>query len=496
VLFRQDKMIRIFLFGLLLVLLFSACRKEDDLFEGDNAQLVFSSDTVNFDTVFTSIGTATKNIRVYNPYDETVRISSIRLNGGEQSTFRINVDGSPGAIHEDVEIYPEDSIFIFIEATIDPNNELNPFVIEDFIEFNTNGSLQKVDLIAWGQNAIYFTPTSFNQNLPDFTCLTGPCSDSVPPVNITWTNELPYVIFGYLALDSADKLTIEAGTQVHFHNNGGLWVFRDATLQVNGTKENPVIFQGDRPESRFDDLPGQWDRIWINEGGQNEINYAVIKNSFIGIQAEALFLDEGPSSFGDLKITNTIIQNCSGIGLLTSLFNLQAENLLIGNCGESNVAVQGAGSYRFDHCTFANFFNRARRESPAFFVQNSLNTPLGIVVDTPSVQLRNSIVFGQNQNEFGTSIVNQGEIHLDFSDVLLKTEENTSDTTQFKRIIQNPTQDIFIDPFMGDFHLIENSPAIDRGSPVVGNQIPNDLDENPRTIDNAPDLGVYEFKPE
>lgn len=486
---------RYFLYFILIFTIVSSCRKEDDIFEGDNAKLLFSSDTVSFDTVFTSIGTATKNIRVYNPYDETVRINSIRLNDGEQSVFRINVDGEPGNIHENIEIFPEDSIFIFIEATIDPNDELNPFVIEDFIEFNTNGSLQKLELIAWGQNAIYFTPTSFNENLPNFTCLTSPCSDSIPPVDITWTNELPIVIFDYLALDSADKLTIEAGTKVHFHNNGGLWVFRDATLKVNGTKENPVIFQGDRLESRFDDLPGQWDRIWINEGGQNEINYAIIKNSFIGIHAEALFLDQAPTSFGNLKITNTIIENCSGFGLLTSLFNLEAENLLIGDCGESNVSIQAAGSYQFKHCTFANYFNQSRRETPAFFAQNNLNTPLGTVIDTPFVQLSNSIIFGLNQSEFNTNIINQGSIRLDFSHVLLKTDQNTNDSAQFKEIIRNPQNEIFVEPRMGDFHLIENSPAIDQGDPNLGSQIPNDLDEVSRTSDAAPDLGVYEFVP-
>ena len=190
-----------------------SCRRDDDIFDGNNAQLKFSHDTISFDTVFTSIGSITENIRVFNPYNETVRINSIRLNGGQQSIFRINVDGSPGPFLENIEIAPNDSMFIFIEATIDPTNERNPFIIEDFIEFSTNGSIQRVHLIAWGQNAIYFTPTSFNRNLPDFTCLTGPCHDSIPPVNVTWTNELPYVIFGYVALDTLDQLTIEAGSK-------------------------------------------------------------------------------------------------------------------------------------------------------------------------------------------------------------------------------------------------------------------------------------------
>ena len=176
---------RILLLFLGIIILFS-CRREDEINDDASARLNFSTDSITFDTVFTTIGSVTKNIRVYNPYKETIVISSIRLNGGNQSTFRINVDGAPGPYHENVEIAPEDSMFIFVEATVDPNIQTNPFIIEDFIEFNTNGNRQNINLVAWGQNAIYFTPTSFNQNLPDFTCLTGPCSDAVPPVNVTW----------------------------------------------------------------------------------------------------------------------------------------------------------------------------------------------------------------------------------------------------------------------------------------------------------------------
>lgn len=486
-------------FSLILVigiLFFSSCRKDDDLFEGTDAQLEFSNDTISFDTVFTSLGSITENIRVFNPYKEKIKINSIRLNGGNQSVFRINVDGSSGSFHENVEIAAKDSMFIFIEVTIDPNNDLNPFIIEDFIEFSTNGNIQRVNLIAWGQNAIYFTPTSFNRNLPDFTCLTGPCSDSIAPVDVTWTKELPYVVFGYVALDTLDQLTIEAGTRVFFHNNGGLWVFRGGTLKVNGTKDEPVIFQGDRLQNRFDDVPGQWDRIWINEGGQNEINHAIIKNAFIGIQAEALFLNQSqPNSLGNLSINNTVIENCSNIGLLSSLFNLEANNLLISNCGASNVVIQALGNYSFDHCTFANYFNQARRESPAFFAQNALNTPLGLVTDTPSIQMRNSIIFGNIESEFNTEIVNQGSIDINFSNVLIKTDQNTSDTSQFKNIVKNPLGSVFENPFMGDFHLIENSSAIDTGDINIANQIPEDLDCISRTGDGKPDLGVYEFVP-
>jgi len=318
-----------FLLLILIVSVVFSCRKDNDFIEDNSAKLEFSTDSISFDTVFTTIGSETKNFRIYNPHNQPIKISSIRLNGGTNSNFRINIDGLSGNNFQNLEIPAEDSLFAFIEVTVDPNNTFNPFVIEDFIEFNTNGNQQKIILTAWGQNAIYYTPTSFNRGLPDFTCLTGPCSDLVPPVDVTWTDSLPIVVYGFIAIDTLDKLTIEEGTKVHFHNGGGMWVYRGGELDVNGTKEKPVIFRGDRLEPGFDDVPGQWDRIWINEGAINDINYAVVQNAFVGIQAEALFLNGNPTQLGNLNLRNTIIKNCSGIGLLTAYFNVLAENTVI-----------------------------------------------------------------------------------------------------------------------------------------------------------------------
>lgn len=485
------------LFIAFLLLLAFACRKEEDIFDSPSAQLRFSTDSITFDTVFTTVGSVTKNIRVYNPYDERVKIGSIRLQGGESSAFRINVDGSPGAIHSNVEIAAKDSLFIFIEATIDPTNQNNPFVITDQIEFFTNGNRQDVDLVAWGQDANYFTPTSFNRNLPDFTCLTGPCSDTVAPVNITWTKDKPYVIYGFIAIDSLDQLTIEAGTRVYFHQDGGMWVYRGGTLKVNGTQEEPVIFQGDRLEEAYKARPGQWDRIWINEGGANEINHAIIRNGFIGIQAEVLPFDDPPyNDPAGLLLRNTRIENCSGFGLLSSIYNIRAENLVVSNCGQYNVVLRGAGNFDFFHCTFSNFFQADSRETPSFFVQNSFVTANATqVIGEPQVGLYNSIVYGDLENEFITEVINNGNIELDVRNCILRTNQSVSDTASFKNITLNPPNQIFEDPVNRQLKLIENSVARNIGDLNIANQVMNDILGNSRVADGQPDLGAYEYTP-
>lgn len=485
------------LFISLLFILLASCRKEDEIFDGSSAQLNFSTDSITFDTVFTTIGTSTKYFMVHNPYSETVKISSIRLIGGQQSNFRINVDGRSGNSHQDVEIPPKDSIWVFVEATVDPNNLQNPFVIEDYVEFITNSNRQTVKLVAWGQNAIYYTPTTFSNNLPDYTCLTGPCGDDIPPVNVQWTDSLPIVIYGYVVVDSLDELTIQAGTKVHFHNSAGLWVYSGGKLTVNGTKEEPVIFQGDRLELPYSERPGQWDRIWINEGAQNSINYAIIKNAFIGIQAEVLPFTNppyDPNTPRYLEIKNTIIDNSASVGLLSSIFSIDAENLLITNSGQHNVVLRSAGDYSFTHCTFANYFDAANRETPSFFVLNSFVTANATqVIGVPEVQLYNSIVDGDLDNEFDTEVINNGSITFDVQNTLLKTTYNTSNASEFQNIIKNPSSEIFNDPLNGDFELFEQSVARNGGNINFANQVPLDLNGESRTTDGQPDLGVFEW---
>lgn len=485
----------------LLIVLFS-CRREDEIFDGTSAQLEFSTQTISFDTVFTTVGSTTQNFRVFNPYKETVRISSIRLAGGEQSNFRINVDGRPGSYHENIEIAPKDSIWIFVEATVDPNNEQNPFVIEDQIEFITNGNRQAVELVAWGQNAIYYTPTTFYQNLPDISCLNHPkpCSEKNSPMNMVWTDSLPIVIYGYVFVDSLDQLTIEKGTKVYFHNNAGMWVYSGGQLTVNGTKEEPVLFRGDRREMSYENIPGQWDRIWINEGAVHEINYAIIKNAFIGIHLEHLPfrnpIADPKNEAWKLKITNTVIDNCSGFGLFATLHNVEAENLIITDCGQYNVAIRSGGRYDFKHCTFANYYQEAERETPAFYIQNwVVNSLRQQIILEADINVYNSIIYGTLESEFDTERIDTVKIDLDFQNTIIKTDHNTSNTAQFKNIIKNPADNIFSDPTEGIFRLYSGSVAKDKGSLQIANRAPFDYDGEDRTKDGKPDLGAFEFIP-
>lgn len=486
---------------LLMTLLFLSCRK--DRFITDNgAGLQFSEDTVIFDTVFTTIGSVTKRVKVYNPYDANIKISSIRLAGGKQSMFRINVDGIAGNA-QDVVIRSKDSLYIFVEVTVDPNNTNNPLIVTDSILFSTNGVQQDVDLVAWGQDAIYYLPDHFTAGLPPYQCTDGSC-DGAKQVITTWTNTKPIVVYGYLVVDSLDILRIEAGTQVHFHKNSGLWVYRYGQLIVNGTSTDPVVFQGDRLEYAYEEEPGQWDRIWINDGAygyDNVINNAIVKNAFIGIQAETLpFSPLLPTSPNRLELNNVFIRNCSGVGLYGRNYKIYANNTLVTNCGQYATTLTGGGEYEFNHCTVANYWSQSTRDTPSLLMQNfyeDINQTVQIR-DIVKANFNNCIIEGNNQDnfEYRVEIESPGTVNYKFNHCILRTDTVTTDGAKYISLIKNPSAKVFADSVT--YKLAAGSPARDAGDPTVLQLAPgvlvNDYLYNSRD-GVSPDLGAVEYKP-
>ncbi|MFN3876582.1 MAG: hypothetical protein ACK4L7_11810, partial [Flavobacteriales bacterium] len=290
--------------------LLAGCRK-DRLFTDQPVRLEFSEPEVLFDTVFAlspPIGTVTKRFRVRNPAAQGVRVD-ISLEGGSSSPFRINVDGSPGLRFQQVEIAGRDSIYVFVEATLDQSGQNTPLIHEDNIVFLNNGSEQRVKLVAWGQDAHYYRPTNFPEGLPPYSIIAGEGE------TVHWANDKPYVIYGYAAVDSLGTLVIDPGVRVHVHGGGGLWIYRWGRLLANGTVQEPITFQGDRLESLYAELPGQWDRIWINDGptgADHVLQNVLIKNALVGLQCETWpGLPDAPTSAAWARLLNVRIRNCS-----------------------------------------------------------------------------------------------------------------------------------------------------------------------------------------
>ncbi|MDO8998988.1 MAG: hypothetical protein Q7W45_04410 [Bacteroidota bacterium] len=387
---------------------FTSCKK-DKITLDSGAKLQFSQDSILFDTVFTTIGSSTRNIRVRNKNNQRIKISSIQLQGGSASPFILNVDGAKGITFNDVEIAANDSLYIFIQVNVNPNNANSPLIINDAIKFSVNGNEQTVYLEAWGQDAYYHRPTDAIK-FKDGSYLAYSLVSASNNTTVTWTNDKPHVIYGYLVVDSTQKLIINAGVRVFLNYKAGLWVYRYGELKVLGQKGNEVTFTGARREKEYADEPGQWDRIWINEGSvNNEINYAIIKNGYIGVQAE--FFGGANVNFitepRRLKITNTKIQNMTLWGFYGLGYNVYGGNNVFSNCQEHCVNIQLGGKYTFLHCTFANFWEKDNaRTKPAININNYTAEQ---VLPLDSAYFGNCIIDGKLSNEIN--------LDLDYSDV-------------------------------------------------------------------------------
>lgn len=461
------------------VLLTFQCQPERTFIEESDAQLSFTIDTLSFDTVFTTIGTITKSFRVKNPHKQFIKIDRISLAGGYSSVFRINVDGQPGLRFSDLEIAPKDSMFIFVEATLDPNQSGDILLIEDSIIFVTNGNTQDVNLEAWGQDVHMI-------------------KEGVIEENTNWINDKPYLITDYLYVDSLSSLSIDPGVRVYMHYNALLYV--DGTLELNGTLEEPIKFQGDRLEEFYQDKPGQWRFIYFSENSHS----SVINNAEIICGTMGVFISASPESGKqpDIKISSTTINHMSSNGIYSLNASVEASNMVIGDCGGACAALIYGGSYDFNHCTFYNAWPSwySNRTLPALFMADyflNINDDGEWVVYTGGVydkaEFKNSIIYGNGRSELEIDSYEDLQMNYRFDHCLTRINTDSLDYASdplFSNIINN--EDPKLDSIPVLYSLDTLSPAINAGLADYAISIPFDYAGNSRLDDEAPDLGAFE----
>ena len=484
----------------------AGCRK-DLQFTGDGVTLEFSTEQVLFDTVFSQLTTSvTKRFVARNPNAQGVRVD-IALVGAAPSPFRMNVDGVSGETFDDVEIAGKDSIFIFVEVLPGATGVNTPFVIEDHIRFNTNGTEQEVLLQVWGQDVLKYpnaeAPLQNIQGLPPFCYIAGGYDDNGVQIcgeNVVWTAEKPILLMNYAVVDSCNSLTIEPGARIYVHSGAGLWVYKYGRLTAEGTLDQRIRFQGDRLEPAYQGLPGQWDRIWINEGdaGQdNSLKNVEIRDALIGLQCETFPSDpSAPTSAAKLLLENVRIRNCSAAGILSRNYRITSRNLLVANAGQYCVALTGGGEYDFNHTTIANYWAYDVREEPAFIMTNTFQDINGDVQsrDILTSTFQNGIIYGSNANEFQVDLQPGPIADYFFDRYLFRTDQGTSDAAHFgdQNFIIRNQDPAFVDALEDDFHLSSGSvSARDKGNITGPIQ---DLDGVLRA-DGQPDLGCYEYVP-
>ncbi|MDG1730765.1 MAG: hypothetical protein P8K68_13945 [Algibacter sp.] len=517
-----------FIITLGFLILWSSCRKDFE-FSPSTGSLQFSKDTVYLDTVFTNIGSSTYNLKVYNRSDNDIVIPNVSLTEGFNSLYRMSIDGtlgenngsegSEGKVFENVEILAKDSLFIFIETTVDIENQPatgNQFLYTDAIEFDTGSNLQKVELVTLIQDAIFIFPERNNTtkiidtltlDIGGEIVITDLQGRELLPDELNFTNGKPYVIYGFAAVPSGETLTIDAGSRLHFHENSGIIVSNGASININGAYsndqellENEVIFEGDRLETNFSEVPGQWGTIWLLDGSiNNTINYATIKNATIGILS-----DGNPNETNDkLTLSNTQIYNSSSFGVLGRNTSITGENVVINNSGLSSFAGTLGGKYNFTHATLVNYWGDGFRQFPAVLLNNFVvdEDNNATLADLTEANFNNCIIYGNDNPEILLDEIEDEAVvfNFKFTNCLIRFDDSNnqftgpnydfSDTNKYEGIIFNRDPN-FKDKDLNEFIIGDDSAANGKGLAAFATQVPLDILNINRT--SSPDIGAYQ----
>jgi hypothetical protein len=463
-----QKFLMIFAFTALLV----SCRKES-FTDSSSARLTTSVDTLYFDTVFTSTGSTSQIVKIYNDNEKGIHISSVKLAGGAASPFKINVDGFPGPLINNLDLASGDSMYIFVTVTINPTAANLPFILQDSIEIEWNGNRKFVQLDAYGQNAHFLKGVIYKNNT-------------------TWINDLPYVILGGIIVDTNATLTINKGIRVHMHADAPFIV--NGTLNAVGEKYDStrIVFTGDRLDEPYRSYPASYPGIFFTASSQNNLlEYVTVKNAYQGIVATDL------SPGIKLTMRQCIIDNAYDIGLAGVNTSITAENVLISNCGKNLVLVKG-GNYNFKHVTSASFSNAfIQHRNPVAVVSNYTTQNGTAFANNLTASFTNCIFWGEANGVVNDEVVvlrHPGTAYtVNFDQILwrVQTQPATVSGVTVTGAINNiyPAFDsVNNSKRFYDFRLKAASPALNKG---ITTSVNVDLNGLPRPV-GLPDLGAYE----
>ena len=498
----------------LLAIGIAGCSVIDDYSVSPNHFLSFSTDTLSFDTVFTTIGSTTNYFMIYNRNSEALKIERIVLAGGGRNGFRINVDGRKGDNFTDIPIWKNDSLYVAVEVTVNPNDDNSPFVMFDSVVFVTNGRSQYVLLEAYGQNA---------HILKEGTIFSG---------DTTLTADRPYLVYDSIYIPEGVTVVVEQGASFYMHKDAK-WLI-DGTLKTFGTQSEPVVFRADRLNNfstilSYDHISAQWGGLFFGAlSFDNEINYTQIRNGITG-----LMFEESTPDRKKIDIRHSQINNMDGNILQAVNCHIEASNTEFSNAGDYLVMLSG-GKYQFTHCTLANYMQGVMisHNKTRFFPTLTLSDNIITLDEKGEVK---NYTFPLLQAFFDNCIIDgslspdttskyQGEIlfstgidYIDghdeqfnyrFNHCVIKTKKVDNERFNEVVFVDNPKEESMkyvkngkneddLYDYIYDFRLSDESLGIGKADRSIAEQFPVDRYGVDRlTSEFGPSIGAYEYVPE
>lgn len=454
---------------------FTACIN-DDISTSPSDQPTFSVDTLKMGTVFTEDVTVTHKFTVRNRNDKGINISDIRLSGPNADLFRLNVDGLAGKTFQNVEIRANDSIYVFVEATLPANGGTTPQTVNATVDFLTNGVTSHVVLRADGQDVTRLRALTITED----THL---------------TKGRPYQIFDSLVVAEGRTLTLDPGADLRFHD-GATFIVR-GTLICNGTLRDPVSIAGDRTgnvitDITFDLMSRQWNGLQFTVSSHgNRMVHTHLRNTWYGVIVSG---DGKPSADGAPKLwlQNTRLRNSGDLVLEVYDADVQAYGCEFAEAANGVVRLQG-GSHIFNHCTFANYYLFSAIGGAALTLEH-LSPENDAETGTPYTKalISNSIIYGLGPD------ISPGDLlgtEVTLNHCLLRS--NGTDDDNFIACLwdKDPLYYTVREDYIFDYRVKPESPAIGAGDPAL--TLPDAaVDAYGLTRSTtAPTLGAYVYQP-
>lgn len=420
---------------------------EDGISSNPAHQPQFSCDTLHMGVVFTEEGTPTFSFMVYNRHDKIMSISSISLRGDSGTDiFRINVDGQSGKQFSGIEIRPNDSIYVFVEATLPPNGKNLPVDITDHIDFVTNGVSRSVVLEASGQDIIR-------------------CKGEIISSDTRWTADKPRKIIDSLVVAEGVTLTLEAGVKLLFHDKARLTVH--GTLVTLGTPEKQVEMSGDRTgnvvaDITFDVMSAQWGGVVFRTTSRNNtLSHTDIRNTSWGVQVDSI-----PSTAAQpaLKMLNCRLHNSAGYTFASHHSAIEAIGCEFSDASQGVVWLSG-GEHTFNHCTFANYYLFTALGGPAIQLTHvDEDTDDGSGLPLLKADFTNSIIYGNGSELSHDDLSGRA---VTFRRCLFKSEGQDDDNFIDCLWDTDPMYFTEREEYIFDYRLRDESPALNAADPSL-----------------------------